>query len=164
MAGLYVALGSIVALLLLSRWRAPYRMRAGTFVGIGCVASAIVMFNEGFSPAQCVIWCFVTMLSAIFFSLRAAAAVVALHVLLMLAAAYLFSHGQLTPINLDHVDVHLLGVLGRRTDRARHRQRRVQAARQAVHARTTAGGGAGGARTCPRRAERTTHCHADDLT
>ena len=105
MAGLYVALGSMVALIVLSRWRAPYRLRAGAFVGIGCVASGIVMFTEGFSPAQCVIWCFVTMVSAIFFSLRASAAVVGLHLVLMLTAAYMFSHGQLTPISLDHVDV-----------------------------------------------------------
>jgi signal transduction histidine kinase/ActR/RegA family two-component response regulator len=103
--GARVALFGIAALALLALWRARYVFRAGVFIGIGCVVSALVLSYEGFSPAQCVMVCFVTMISALFFSLRAAVSVVVLHALLMLTAAYLYSHDLLRPIGVEHMDV-----------------------------------------------------------
>jgi signal transduction histidine kinase/ActR/RegA family two-component response regulator len=104
-SGPWVVLTSIVALTALGLWRAPYKLRAGLLVALAMGVLGVSFANEGFAPAQCMLVCMLVSLCALLYSMRVAAWLLGVCMCAMALAAWLFSHGQLTAVPPDHVDV-----------------------------------------------------------
>jgi signal transduction histidine kinase/ActR/RegA family two-component response regulator len=104
-AGMWAVLGGIVGLLALRLTRMPLAWRSNSTLALGFGVCAATMLTEGFAPAQCVLICVVTCVTALLNSARAAAFVLAAFVLLMALGAYLFSDAWLPPSSRDHLDV-----------------------------------------------------------
>ena len=104
-SGSWISLVSIVLLTALAFWPAPYRLRAAILLGIGFAAVATAVFLEGFAPAQCVLVGLMGTVSAVLYSTRIAAWVIAGSAACMSIAALLFNRGVLAPISTDHMDV-----------------------------------------------------------
>jgi signal transduction histidine kinase/AmiR/NasT family two-component response regulator len=104
-AGMWSLFGGIIGLSALRLTRMPYAWRSSSTLALGFGVCAATMLTEGFEPAQCLLICVVTCVTALLYSARAAAFVLAAFVLLMGLGAYLFTDAWLPPNSRDHLDV-----------------------------------------------------------
>jgi signal transduction histidine kinase/CheY-like chemotaxis protein len=104
-SGIFMALGAVAALSLLTIARIPHATRAATTIAIGYMLTAGAIIVEGFAPAQFVAVCMLTMLCVLLYSARVAFYLLAAIAAAMALAAALFVHGTMAPLDRAHIDV-----------------------------------------------------------
>jgi signal transduction histidine kinase/CheY-like chemotaxis protein len=103
--GLCLGYISTLSLSALALWRGPERRRAALLIGTGYLFVMAAIFADGFSPAQYPAVCTLITISVLLYGLRVASYLLAASAAGMVAAAYLFHIGYLTPIDAVAIDV-----------------------------------------------------------